>query len=116
MEPILCLIENRLRIGFKCFFIDFLTAISRKAVHYQSICFCELHDLPIDLVTGKLPEPNLLVNTPPGSSKSLIASVFWPAWEWLWAPWTRWLTSSYDDALALRDAVRTRTLICDCLP
>jgi len=61
--------------------------------------------------TGQLPEPNLLVNTPPGSSKSLIASVFWPAWEWLWAPWTRWLTSSYDDALALRDAVRTRTLM-----
>jgi predicted phage terminase large subunit-like protein len=61
--------------------------------------------------TGRLLEANLLVNTPPGSSKSLIASVFWPAWEWTWAPWTRWLTSSYDDALALRDAVRTRTLM-----
>ena len=61
--------------------------------------------------TGKLLEPNLLVNTPPGSSKSLIASVLWPAWVWTWAPWTRWLTTSYDDGLALRDAVRTRRLM-----
>ncbi len=61
--------------------------------------------------TGQLPEPNLLINTPPGSSKSLIASVLWPGWVWTWAPWTRWLTTSYDDGLALRDAVRTRRLM-----
>ena len=61
--------------------------------------------------TGNLPEPNLLVNTPPGSSKSLIASVLWPAWVWTWAPWIRWLTSSFDDGLALRDAWRTRRLM-----
>jgi hypothetical protein len=24
----------------------------------------------------------LLINVPPGSSKSLIVSVMWPAWEW----------------------------------
>ena len=60
---------------------------------------------------GDLAESNLLVNTPPGTSKSLITAVFWPAWEWTWAPWMRWLTSSYDDALAMRDAVRTRTLM-----
>jgi hypothetical protein len=61
--------------------------------------------------TGKLAETDLLINTPPGTAKSLIFAVMWPAWEWTWAPWTRWLTSSYDDALALRDAVRTRTLM-----
>src|SRR6266516_3354940 len=61
--------------------------------------------------TGRLPESNLLVNTPPGSSKSLIASVLWPAWAWTWAPWIRWLTSSFDDGLALRDSWRTRRLM-----
>src|SRR5262245_51373341 len=25
---------------------------------------------------------NLLINCPPGMSKSLLTSVFWPAWEW----------------------------------
>jgi predicted phage terminase large subunit-like protein len=61
--------------------------------------------------TGKLPERNLLVNTPPGTTKSLFWAVMWPAWEWTWAPWTRWLTMSYDDTLAIRDAVRTRRLM-----
>ena len=63
------------------------------------------------LSTNRLPERDLLINEPPGSSKSLITAVFWPAWEWTWAPWTRWLTGSYDDRLALRDAVKTRRLM-----
>lgn len=54
---------------------------------------------------------NLLINVPPGTTKSLTVGVFWPAWEWTWQPWTRWLTASYDDRLALRDAVRTRRLM-----
>jgi predicted phage terminase large subunit-like protein len=71
-------------------------------------CFAEHAEA---ISTGKLDQPNLLVNTPPGTTKSLFWSVFWPAWEWTWAPWTRWLTLSYDDSLALRDAVRTRRLM-----
>src|SRR3954454_10256146 len=61
--------------------------------------------------TNRLPEPNMLINTPPGTTKSLFWAVLWPAWEWTWAPWTRWLTLSYDDALAMRDAVRSRRLM-----
>jgi predicted phage terminase large subunit-like protein len=54
---------------------------------------------------------DLLINVPPGTTKSLTIGVFWPAWEWTWMPWTRWLTTSYDDGLALRDAVKTRRLM-----
>lgn len=53
----------------------------------------------------------LLVNVPPGTSKSLLTSVFWPAWEWTWNPKTRWFFASYDQALSLRDSVKCRTLI-----
>lgn len=63
------------------------------------------------LSTDTLGRRDLLINEPPGSSKSLITAVLWPAWVWTWAPWTRWLTCSYDDTIALRDAVRTRTLM-----
>lgn len=63
------------------------------------------------LSLATLGERDLLINEPPGSSKSLITAVMWPAWVWTWAPWTRWLTTSYDDAIALRDAVRTRMLM-----
>jgi predicted phage terminase large subunit-like protein len=54
----------------------------------------------------------LLVNIPPGCSKSLLTSVFWPAWEWTFAAHIRWAFASYDQRLATRDSVKTRALIC----
>ena len=38
---------------------------------------------------------NLLINVPPRHMKSLLVSVFWPAWEWIRRPERRWLYSSY---------------------
>ena len=63
------------------------------------------------LSLGTLDAKNLLVNQPPGTTKSLIGSVLWPCWEWTWAPWVRFLTLSYDSALAVRDAVSARRLM-----
>jgi predicted phage terminase large subunit-like protein len=54
---------------------------------------------------------NLLINIPPGCSKSLITCVMWPAWEWITQPDSRWFTASYDARLSTRDAVKTRNLI-----
>src|ERR1035438_928600 len=34
---------------------------------------------------------NLLINVPPRHMKSLLVSVFWPAWEWTRWPERRWL-------------------------
>jgi hypothetical protein len=43
--------------------------------------------------------------------KSLLVSVFWPAWEWIsWAE-RRWLYSSYGAQLSIRDSVKCRRLI-----
>lgn len=53
----------------------------------------------------------LIINVPPGHMKSLIVSVFWPAWIWLRDPGMRMLTGSYADDLATRDSVRTRDLL-----
>jgi hypothetical protein len=36
---------------------------------------------------------NLLINVPPRHMKSLLVSVFWPAWEWIRWPERRWLFS-----------------------
>jgi hypothetical protein len=55
--------------------------------------------------------PKLLINVPPGSGKSLLTSVFWPAWEWAIDPSVRWLFASYDSKLSTRDSVRCRALI-----
>lgn len=53
----------------------------------------------------------LVINIPPGSSKSLLTGVFWPAWEWARDPTQRWFYSSADGSLVNRDA-RKLQLIC----
>jgi len=53
----------------------------------------------------------LLINVPPGTAKSLIVSVFWPAWEWATDPSKRYIAASYGQDLATRDAVKMRVLI-----
>lgn len=55
----------------------------------------------------------LLINVPPGFSKSLLTSVFWPAWEWGPAglPEKRFVGTSHSKDLAIRDSTKCRTLI-----
>ena len=54
---------------------------------------------------------NLLINVPPRHMKSLLVSVFWPAWEWIRFPERRWLYTSYAAQLSIRDSVKCRRLI-----
>ncbi len=53
----------------------------------------------------------LLINIPPGTSKSLICCVFFPAWIWTTQPEKRFLFFSYSETLALRDSLKTRDII-----
>lgn len=53
----------------------------------------------------------LIINVPPGCSKSLITSVFWPAWDWLTRPERKWMFATFDADLARRDALRCRELV-----
>jgi predicted phage terminase large subunit-like protein len=53
----------------------------------------------------------LLINIPPGHLKSLLVSVFWPAWVWLRRPAWRGLFGAYAMDLSVRDSVRCRDLI-----
>jgi len=53
----------------------------------------------------------LQIWVPPGSSKSTVVSIMWPAWEWIRDPTLRYITASYDLDLATRFAVQARDLI-----
>ena len=56
---------------------------------------------------------NLCISVPPGSSKSLLVSVLWPAWEWLPGNWpsARNLFASKAKNVALRDSMRCRDVL-----
>lgn len=55
----------------------------------------------------------MYVAIPPGTMKSLMTSVFWPAWEWgpKGLAHTRIVATSHSERLAIRDNLRTRRLI-----
>lgn len=53
----------------------------------------------------------LVFCVPPGKMKSLVVSVFFPAWEWLHRPEERYLCVANDPALAVRDSKRMRDLV-----
>jgi predicted phage terminase large subunit-like protein len=55
--------------------------------------------------------PRLVINVPPGSSKSTTVCVMWPCWEWTWKPGSQWQFAAYADTLAVRDSLRCRSLM-----
>lgn len=57
----------------------------------------------------------LIVNVPPGFSKSLLTDVFWPAWEWgpCGMPTMRYLAAAYTSALTQRDNGRFLRVLLD---
>lgn len=68
--------------------------------------------LHLEAVTdGKI--NRLLMNVPPGTMKSLLTGVIWPAWEWgpKSMPDMRYVGTAHEENLAIRDSRRCRDLI-----
>jgi len=57
----------------------------------------------------------LIINVPPGFMKSLLANVYWPAWEWgpLEQPWLKHIVASYADKLSADHNEKLRKLVKD---
>ena len=55
----------------------------------------------------------LLINVPPGSMKSLMVNVFWPAWEWgpMGMASMRYVSFSYSSGLTERDNLKFKKLV-----
>ena len=51
---------------------------------------------------------DLVINIPPGTSKSTIATVMLPAWAWIIDPRIRNLTASYSASLSTDHAVKIK--------
>lgn len=53
----------------------------------------------------------LIINVPPGHSKSLVVSALYPVWCWIQDPTEKFICVSYEASLSRRDAKRMRDLI-----
>jgi len=54
---------------------------------------------------------NLIINMPPRCLKSSIVAVCWLPWEWIKNPKLRYMFTSYDLNLSMRDSVYTRNIL-----
>lgn len=54
---------------------------------------------------------DLLINIPPGTSKTTICSIMFPVWCWTKWPWMRFITGSYSSDLALESAEKSRDVM-----
>lgn len=54
---------------------------------------------------------DVLINVPPGSTKTIICSILFPVWCWTRWFWMRFITVSYSSTLALESAEYSRDLI-----
>lgn len=67
------------------------------AKHLEAVSRGEIHRLQIWI--------------PPGSMKTGMCTVFWPAWEWTTRPWLRYFTVSYEQHLAQRFSLDTQQVV-----
>ncbi len=96
-----------------------LAAFVRAAWHVLEPGTPYVHGWHIDVVCALLEAvtdgltTRVLINIPPGTAKSLLVSVFWPAWEWgpKGMPHLRYFTTSYKETYVKRDSRRMRDLI-----
>lgn len=73
--------------------------------HLDAIC------TELEAFASRRGRMDLVIELPPGMSKSTIVSVLFPAWVWIKDPTHRFICASYDRGLMLRDARRTRSLV-----
>lgn len=71
----------------------------------------ELQELAQYVLKREKKPYDLLINIPPGMTKSTICTVMFPAWLWAVDPTLRVLTASYSSSLSLDHAVRSRDII-----
>ena len=92
--------DNAERIRANC---QTLSGFIREAWHVVEPNSTYIHGWHLDAIAEHLEAitdgriNRLLINVPPGTMKSLLTSVLWPAWEWgpKGRPSLRYLTSSY---------------------
>jgi predicted phage terminase large subunit-like protein len=78
--------------------------------HIEYLCN-ELQTLLENVIQRKPKLYDLIINIPPGSTKSTICAQMFPAWAWTRDPSLRFITGSYSADLALEHADYTRDIV-----
>lgn len=104
---------ERCRRSFYYFFKEFWGTIEAVELidnwHIKFICD-ELQKVYETWDSG-VSQDDVIINVPPGSSKSTICTQLFPAWLWIKKPSIRTISSSYSSDLSTAHAVQSRNCI-----
>jgi predicted phage terminase large subunit-like protein len=78
--------------------------------HIPYLC-TEIEKVIRRAAAGLPKEYDLIINIPPGTTKTTTCSIMAPDWAWTNWPWMRFITGSYAQKLALESADYSRELI-----
>src|SRR3990170_6534596 len=78
--------------------------------HIEYLCQ-ELEKVAYRVADRKPREYDLVINVPPGSTKTITCSIMFPVWCWTKWYWMRFITCSYSQTLSLESAEYSRDLI-----
>lgn len=107
------IVAEQCRRSFYRFFLEFWETIEAVELvpnwHIEHLCG-QLQEV-YETWARKEAQPDVLINVPPGTSKSTTVTQLFPAWLWLKQPSIRLISSSYSASLSVGHGVKTR----DCL-
>jgi hypothetical protein len=92
---------------FFCAFWGTIEAVELKLNwHIEYLCN-QLQEVYEVWATGT-PQPDVLINVPPGTSKSTTVTQLFPAWLWVRRPSIRLISSSFTASLSISHSTKTR--------
>jgi predicted phage terminase large subunit-like protein len=107
------LVASLCRDSFYQFFLEFWETIEAVELvpnwHIEYLCD-QLQEV-YTIWAAKQAQPDVLINVPPGTSKSTTVTQLFPAWLWLKHPPMRVISSSFASSLAVGHAVKTRDCV-----
>lgn len=78
--------------------------------HIPFLCE-ELQKLSVSIVRREPKPYDLIINIPPGTTKSTIVTIMWPVWLWTLDPTIRIITNSYSGGLSIEHATKSKDII-----
>lgn len=78
--------------------------------HIEFLCK-ELEQMAYQVGEKKPKNHDLIINIPPGTTKTITCSIMFPVWCWTKWYWMRFICASYSGALALESAEYCRELV-----
>lgn len=104
-------LNNRSFFHFLQYFWDVISSHTfQPNWHIEYLCQ-ELERMAFQVGDKKPREYDLIVNVPPGSTKTITCSIMFPVWCWTHWYWMRFICASYSNTLSLESAEYCRDLI-----